>query len=91
MLQQNISHSIKATDKSLNVNKDYWWLKIGLLKSLLLKIFKKELEVQLVRLYNIGHDPIILAKSVSANTKTFNFRFLLTKLWKKFLFIKVLR
>lgn len=73
----------KATDKSLNVNKDYWWLKIGLLKSLLLKIFEKELEVQLVRLYNIGHDPNILARSVSANTKTFNFRFLLTKLWKK--------
>lgn len=73
----------KATDKSLNVNKDYWWLKIGLLKSLLLKIFEKELEIQLVRLYNIGHDPNILARSVSANTKTFNFRFLLTKLWKK--------
>lgn len=73
----------KATDKSLNVNKDYWWLKIGLLKSLLLKIFEKELEVQLVRLYSIGHDPNILARSVSANTKTFNFRFLLTKLWKK--------
>lgn len=83
MLQQNISNSIKATDKSLNVNKDYWWLKIGLLKSLLLKFFKKEIEVQLVRLYNIGHDPNILARSVSANTKTFNFRFLLTKLWKK--------
>ena len=83
MLQQNISNSIKASDKSLNVNKDYWWLKIGLLKSLLLKIFKKEIEVQLVRLYNIGHDPNILARSVSANTKTFNFRFLLTKLWKK--------
>jgi hypothetical protein len=46
----------------------------------LLKIFEKELEVQLVRLYNIGHDPKILARSVSANTKTFNFRFLLTKL-----------
>ena len=73
----------KATDKSLNVNKDYWWLKIGLLKSLLLKFFDKELELQLVRLYNIGHDPNILARSVSANTKTFNFRFLLTKLWKK--------
>jgi len=83
MLQQNISNSIKATDKSLNVNKDYWWLKIGLLKSLLLKIFKKEIEVQLIRLYNIGHDPNILARSVSANTKTFNFRFLLSKLWKK--------
>jgi len=86
MLQQNISNSVyrkKATDKSLNVNKDYWWLKIGLLKSLLLKIFKKEIEVQLVRLYNIGHDPNILARSVSANTKTFKFRFLLTKLWKK--------
>ena len=83
MLQQNIFNSIKATDKSLNVNKDYWWLKIGLLKSLLLKFFEKELEVQLVRLYNIGHDPNILARSVSANTKTFNFRFLLTKLWKK--------
>jgi len=83
MLQQNIFNSIKATDKSLNVNKDYWWLKIGLLKSLLLRIFEKELEVQLVRLYNIGHDPNILARSVSANTKTFNFRFLLTKLWKK--------
>lgn len=83
MLQQNISNSIKATDKSLNVNRDYWWLKIGLLKSLLLKILKKEIEVQLVRLYNIGHDPNILARSVSANTKTFNFRFLLTKLWKK--------
>jgi len=83
MLQQNISNFIKATDKSLNVNKDYWWLKIGLLKSLLLKIFKKEIEVQLVRLYNIGHEPNILARSVSANTKTFNFRFLLTKLWKK--------
>jgi len=83
MLQQNISNSIKASDKSLNVNKDYWWLKIGLLKSLLLKIFQKELEVQLVRLYNIGHDPNILARSISANTKTFNFRFLLTKLWKK--------
>ena len=86
MLQQNIFNSFyrqKATDKSLNVNKDYWWLKIGLLKSLLLKIFKKEIEVQLVRLYNIGHDPNILARSVSANTKTFNFRFLLTKLWKK--------
>jgi len=80
---KNITNSIKATDKSLYINKDYWWLKIGLLKSLLLKIFKKELEVQLVRLYNIGHDPNILAKSVSANTKTFNFRFLLTKLWKK--------
>ena len=25
----------------------------------------------------------ILAKSISANTKTFNFRFLLTKLWRK--------
>jgi len=37
----------------------------------------------LVRLYNIGHDPNILARSISANTKTFNFRFLLTKLWKK--------
>ena len=73
----------KATDKSLNVNQDYWWLKIGLLKSLLLKFFEKELDVQLVRLYNIGHDPNILARSVSANTKTFNFRFLLTKLWKK--------
>jgi hypothetical protein len=83
MLQQNISNFIKTTDKSLNINKDYWWLKIGLLKSLLLKMFKKELEVQLVRLYNIGHDPYILARSVSANTKTFNFRFLLTKLWKK--------
>lgn len=83
MLQQNIFNYIKATDKSLNVNKDYWWLKIGLLKSLLLKFFEKELEVQLVRLYNIGHDPNILARSVSANTKTFNFRFLLTKLWKK--------
>ena len=83
MLQQNISNYIKATDKSLNVNKDYWWLKIGLLKSLLLKIFNKEIEVQLVRLYNIGHDPNILARSVSANTKTFNFRILLTKLWKK--------
>jgi len=83
ILNKNISVAIKATDKSLNVNKDYWWLKIGLLKSLLLKIFKKELEIQLVRLYNIGHDPNILAKSVSANTKTFNFRFLLTKLWKK--------
>ena len=83
MLQQNFYNSIKVTDKSLNVNKDYWWLKIGLLKSLLLKILKKELEVQLVRLYNIGHDPNILAKSVSANTQTFNFRFLLTKLWKK--------
>ncbi len=86
MLQQNISNSVyskKATDKSLNINKDYWWLKIGLLKSLLLKIFKKEIEIQLVRLYNIGHDPNILARSVSANTKTFNFRFLLTKLWQK--------
>jgi len=80
---KNITNSIKATDKSLYIIKDYWWLKIGWLKSLLLKIFKKELEVQLVRLYNIGHDPNILAKSVSANTKTFNFRFLLTKLWKK--------
>jgi len=86
MLQQNIFNSFyrqKATDKSLNVNQDYWWLKIGLLKSLLLKIFEKELDVQLVRLYNIGHEPNILARSVSANTKTFNFRFLLTKLWKK--------
>jgi len=79
----NSLYGPKATDKSLNVNKDYFWLKIGLLKSLLLKIFEKELEVQLVRLYNIGHDPNILARSVSANTKTFNFRFLLTKLWKK--------
>ena len=83
MLQQNNYNPIKATDKSLILNKDYWWLKIGLLKSLLLKIFNKEIEVQLVRLYNIGHDPKILARSVSANTKTFNFRFLLTKLWKK--------
>lgn len=83
MLQQNNYNLIKATDKSLNLNKDYWWLKIGLLKSLLVKIFNKEIEVQLVRLYNIGHDPKILARSVSANTKTFNFRFLLTKLWKK--------
>lgn len=79
----NTFYRQKANDKSLNVNQDYWWLKIGLLKSLLLKIFEKELDVQLVRLYNIGHEPNILARSVSANTKTFNFRFLLTKLWKK--------
>ena len=82
-LSNNTLYRQKANDKSLNVNQDYWWLKIGLLKSLLLKIFEKELDVQLIRLYNIGHDPNILARSVSANTKTFNFRFLLTKLWKK--------
>lgn len=78
LLNKNIS-----LNQAQNVNRIYWWLQINNLKRLLFNLFKKEIEIQLVRLYNIGHDPYILAKSVSANTKTFNFRFLLTKLWKK--------
>lgn len=58
-------------------------IKLNYLKLILHKFFNKIVEIELVRLYNIGHEPLILAKSVSANTNEFNFRLLLKKLWKK--------
>ena len=58
-------------------------LKFKYLGLLLSKILGKNVELQLIRLYNVGLDQNILAQTISLNSKKYKLRNLLKILWKK--------
>lgn len=74
------------SSKTQNYNKNIVQsnrLKFKYLGILLSKIFGKNVEIQLIKLHNIGLDQDILAKAISSNSKNYKLRIILNKLWKK--------
>jgi hypothetical protein len=55
--------------------------KLNILTSILSKIFKKEVELQLVKLNHIYQDANILADAIGSNTTKYKFQDILKKLW----------
>ena len=53
------------------------------MNKILKNIFNTEVEIQLIRVYNIGHDPYILAKTISNNAKILKSNKLINKIWRK--------
>jgi Mitochondrial ribosomal protein (VAR1) len=89
-----IKESIKAYNYGLNGNKNNFIpsnifsmennvKKFKLLGSLLTKIFKKNIEIQMVKLHNIGLQENVLAKVISENAKFDKSSVLIKKLLKK--------
>jgi hypothetical protein len=58
-------------------------IKFKFLGILLSKILGKNVELQLIKLHNVGLDQTILAQIISSNSKKYKLRILLKKLWKK--------
>jgi len=79
------NHNNTPTEILNNLNNINRFKSLGIL---LTKIFKKNVDIQLIKLHNVGLDTEILAKIIALNAKETKTSTLLKKVWKKVIISK---